>query len=453
VTSVPQPSSSVRLFRLAAPVIGINVLNVLVLAVDAALCGRLPDNETTLAGLGFAVQIIFLLMVAMLGLTIGTVALVARAYGAGDHPRVNHVLNQSTQLTAALGVVVAIVGNLLAPLLLRMLGASDAALDVGLDYLRPMLAATPLYYLTLLYGGVLRGVGNTRLPFLIALLANVVNGVLAYGLILGNFGLPQLGALGAGIATPIAYCFNAGLLIYHLRRESVPGLKLALRRQAIDKPLARTLVRIGAPAALDMIILNAAFLSILGMLGRIAETAVAAHGLGLRIQGLAFVPGLAISQATGALVGNALGAKNPDEARSVARASVLLCTAVMSALALILVVFAHPIVDGFDVPRGTELHAYAVEWMRLLGYCMPIAGVHIALVGVLQGAGATWVSLRINAWTSLLFQIPCSWLLGFPLGLGALGVWLAFPLSFALRAGLAAIAYRRGRWARVGVDA
>jgi putative MATE family efflux protein len=451
VPGTPQ-SSATRLFRLAAPIIGINVLQVLVLAVDAALCGRLPDSQTTLAGLGFAVQIIFLLLVAMLGLTVGTVALVARAYGAGDHQRVNHVLKQSTQLTVLVGIAVAAVGNLIAPLVLRALGASDAAVDVGLDYLRPLLCATPLYYLAVLYGGVLRGVGNTRVPFLVALLANGVNGVLAWALILGHLGFPQMGARGAGIATTIAYFFNAGTLVLLLRREAVPGLRLQLKPEPIDRPLARTLARIGAPAALDLIILNAAFLSILGMLGRIAETAVAAHGVGLRVQGLAFVPGLAISQATGALVGNSLGARDPAEARRIARASVLLCTAIMTLLALPLVIAAHPVVGIFDVPPGSDLEIYAVEWMRLLGYCMPIAGVHIALVGVLQGAGATGVSLRINAWTSLLFQIPCSWLLGFPLGLGAFGIWLAFPLSFVLRAALAALAYRRGSWARVGAE-
>ena len=150
-------STASRLFALSAPIIGINVLNVLVLAVDSALCGHLPEAETALAGLGFAIQIIFLLLVAMLGLTVGTVALVSRAYGAGDHERVNHVLNQSTQLTILVGVAVAVIGNLLAPTLLRLLGASDEALALGLDYLRPLLAATPLYYLTVLYGGVLRG--------------------------------------------------------------------------------------------------------------------------------------------------------------------------------------------------------------------------------------------------------------------------------------------------------
>jgi hypothetical protein len=81
-----------RLWSLSLPVIGLNVLNVLALAVDTAMCGRLPEHEAALTGLGFATQIVFLLLVAMLGLVVGAAALVSRAHGAGDVERVEHVL-------------------------------------------------------------------------------------------------------------------------------------------------------------------------------------------------------------------------------------------------------------------------------------------------------------------------------------------------------------------------
>lgn len=451
---MPEPQRVIarKLFSLAWPIIGINVLSVLTLVVDTIMCGRLPDADTALAALGYATQLVFLLMVFMMGLTVGTVALVARAYGAGDADRVNHVLRQSTQLTVLLGVTVAAVGNLLAPLLLRALGASDEAVAVGLEYLRPLLAGTAFYYLTILLGGVLRGVGNTRLPFAVALAANALNIFLNYGLILGNMGFPQLGLQGAAIGTVIAYAFNVTVMVVVLRRGVVDNLRVSLRPTAIDVPLARTLFRIGAPAALDITILNASFLSIIGMLGRIDEVAVAAHGIGLRIQALAFVPGMSVSQATGALVGNALGAGDAEQARRIGRASIKLCTVVMSSLALLFVFAAYPIVGLFDAAPGSALEGYAVEWMRLLGYGMPIVGTHIALVGLLQGAGATRVSLRINMWATLAFQIPLSYLLGFVFDLGATGVWLGFPLAFVIKAGLAFAAFKADRWAAVGKE-
>ena len=305
-----------QLFALAVPIIGINVLNVLMLAVDSALCGRLPDSATVLAALGYAVQIIFLLMVVMLGLLVGTVALVARAYGGKAIERVNELLVQSTQLTVLVGVVIAIAGALLSEPILQLLGGSQPVVDVGVRYLRPLMLGTPLFYLGLLYAGVLRGVGNTRLPFACAILANVVNAVLNYGLVLGNLGMPALGVTGSALGTVCAQIVNTLALIYVLRSGRIANVRLRLRPKPIDRQLAIDLFRVGWPAALDLLILNAGFLTALGILGRIDDVTVAAHGLGLRVQALAFVPGIGISQATGALVGQAGARRRRSRSRA-----------------------------------------------------------------------------------------------------------------------------------------
>ncbi|MEL6181633.1 MAG: MATE family efflux transporter [Myxococcota bacterium] len=441
-----------QLWTLAYPIIGLNVLNVLALAVDTAMCGRLPNAEAALTALGFATQVVFLFIVGMMGLTIGTVAIVARAYGAGDHDRVNHVLHQSTWLTVILSLIVAILGNVAAPLLVSVLGASGDALELAVTYLRPMLSGTVFAYLTLLYGGALRGVGNTRIPFLIALLYNGLNVLFNYGLILGNFGLPALGVQGAALGTVMANAVGAAAMVMLLRRGAVPGLHLPLKPTAIDTALARDLIRVGAPAALDMVILNVAFMVIVGMLGRIDEVAVAAHGMGLRVQALAFVPGLSVSQATGALVGQALGAGDAQQARRVVRVSVVMTTAIMSLLAIVIVGAVEPIVAIFDVAPNTPLGQFTTTWIKVLGYGMPAVGIYIAFIGMLQGAGETRVSLRINFFVTLLCQLPLAGLLGFTLGLGATGIWASLPLSFIVKSIAGAIVYQRGRWANTGAE-
>ena len=450
MTEPARRSISARLVQLAWPVIGLNVLNVLALAVDTAMIGRTDNAEAALTGLGFATQLIFLLMVLMMGLTVGTVAVSARAHGAGDRDRVRHVLTQSSQLTVLLGLGVALGGNLLAPTLIGLLGGTGAALEAGLAYLRPMLVGSTFYYLTILYGASLRSVGNTRLAFVVALLSNLVNFGLNYCLILGNLGAPALGIQGAAVGTVCSQIFSAVVLFSLIRRGAVPGIDVRLRPTPLDAPLARTLVRIGAPAAADMVILNASFLSIVGMLGRIDPVAVAAHGIGLRVQALAFVPGMSISQATGAMVGNALGAGRIDEAKAVVRSSLVLCTVLMSTLAVLIVVFDDALIRLFDVPLDSDLAGYIRTWMRLLGVCMPLAGVYISFVGMFQGSGATRISLGINLWATLAVQIPVSLLLGFPLGLATLGVWAGFPLGFVVKAVLGAVHWRRGAWAALG---
>ncbi len=425
------------------------MLNVLALAVDTAMCGRLPNAPDALAGLGFATQLVFLLMVAMMGLSVGSVALVARAHGAGEGDQVEHLLRQSSQLTVLLGLGVAVLGNLAAEPLLMLMGATGAARAEGLAYLRPLLTFTVFYYMSFLYAAVLRGVGNTRLPFLVALGANLLNVALNYGLILGNLGMPALGVQGAALGTVASQVLSVVVLTVLLQRGAVPSVRLRLRPAPLDGALARQLFRIGAPAALDMLILNGSFLSVVGMLGRIDPVAVAAHGIGLRIQALAFVPGLSISQATSAMVGQTLGAGSEPQARQVSRASMALATAVMSGIAVIIVAGAEPIVGIFDVAHGSALEGYALTWILLLGSSMPMVGIHIALTGTLRGAGATRTSLAINA-VSTALQVPTSYVLGFVLGWGAFGVWLGIPLSFVLRALLDLWAYRQGAWARLG---
>jgi multidrug resistance protein, MATE family len=449
-SSVADRPISRRLVDLALPVIGLNVLNVLALGVDTAMVGHTPDSEIALTGLGFATQLVFLLMVAMLGLTVGSVALIARAHGAGQHDRVRHILSQSTGLTVGLGLMVAVLGNLVAPVVLGWMGATGGALEAALSYLRPLLLGSTFYYVTILYGACLRGVGNTRLAFWVAAASNLVNFGLNWCLILGNFGFPALGIEGAAYGTVCAQIFSTTLLIVLVHRGAVAGINVSLRPRLPDWTLARALVRVGAPAAADMVVLNISFLSILGMLGRIDPVAVAAHGIGLRIQALAFVPGMSISQATGAMVGNALGAGRVDEANKVVRASIGLCFAIMTTLGVLIVALDAPLLSLFGVAETSVLGEFSQTWMLLLGLTMPLAGVYVSFVGMFQGSGATQTSLAINVASTLAIQIPLSWILGFPMGLGAFGVWAGFPLAFVLKAVLGAWMWRRGTWARVG---
>ena len=439
-----------RLFDLAMPIVGLNVLSVLTLAVDTAMCGRLVDAEEALTALGFAGQLIFLLMVAMLGLTVGTVAFIARAHGAGGTERINHVLHQSILLTYLVSIAVAIVGNMGAGVAMGWLGADPEVNELGVGYLRPLLTFTVFFYLNMLFAAALRAVGNTMLPFTIALFSNLLNIILNYGLILGRLGLPEMGVRGAAWGTVISQAVAVILMVLILRRDAVYGVRARLHLAPIDRPLANDLFRVGGPAALDMLVLNVAFLSVVGMLARVAQVAVAAHGIGLRIQSLAFVPGFGVSQAIGAMVGNALGAGDAREARQVVRGGMLLSTAIMTVTGLAIVLGAEPIVAIFDVDPATELGRYSMIWMRVLGLGMPIVGVHIALIGMLRGAGATNTSLRINIVGTMLIQVPLSWFLGFVVGWGAFGIWIAVPVSFLVRMCLGILAYRKGSWARAG---
>ena len=443
------PVSLRRLASLAWPVIGLNVLQVLTLAVDTAMLGRVADAATALTGLGFATQLVWLLMTAVFGLSIGAVAFVSRAHGRDDADRVSNIVGQTLVLTVGLGIVTATLGNALATPLLGLLGASGSDLDAGLAYLRPLLTGAALNYVAIMLGAMLRGVGNTRLALGVAIVANATNITANYGLILGNYGLPALGIEGAAYGTLLSQAVQCGLLLGWIGSGRVAGLSLPGRWPGLN--MASELVRVGWPAAVDMVILNAGFLTIIGLLGRIDPVAVAAHGIGLRIQALAFVPGMAISQATGALIGQSLGAADAEEAWRILRSAMSLCFGIMASLGLLIVLGRTPILALFDVLPGTPIYGYAQQWILLLGAVMPLAGLYISCVGTFQGAGATRTSLRINAVATLAVQVPLS------IGLGALfgtiGVWGGFPLSFVVKALWGGLEIRRGGWVKLGARA
>ena len=137
-----------RLIALALPLIGLRVLQVLTLAVDTAMCGRLPNSDAALTALGYASQVVFVLLVAAIGLVVGTVALVSRAHGAGDADRVRYVSHQAVTLMLGFGVLSATVGVAVAPAILRLLGASEATNALAMEYLEPSLIGASFYYIT-----------------------------------------------------------------------------------------------------------------------------------------------------------------------------------------------------------------------------------------------------------------------------------------------------------------
>jgi putative MATE family efflux protein len=451
----PEPSDGTyrRVLHLALPVVALNVLGVFTLFVDTLFVSRLPESEPALIALSFAGQIVFLAQVPMLGLGVGSAVLVSRAFGGSDLPRVAELARQSLQLTLLLGALMAAFGPALLPPLLRSLGAEGPAYELALGYLTPLVLGIALYFTQLLSFALFRSTGNTTIPLYVGLLVNALNVVLDGVLIFGLVGAPRLGVVGAAYGTLISQGFGVALTLWLFARGALGDAKVPLEPAPIDGAFARDMGRLGAPAALDLLLVNVSFLSMVYFLGRIDALAVAAHGIGQRVQSLAFVPGLGIAQAVGALVGNALGARDVREARAVTRAGIALATGMMGTVGLVLTLARALIASAFNLEPGTALYEYTLTWIMILGCALPLLGVNIGLIGALRGSGATVASFLINVVATLFFQIPLQAIFAFALGWGAVGVWLAFPVTYILRISLAVSVYRRGAWARVGLAA
>lgn len=200
-----------RVVSLAGPVIGENVLETLLGIIDTLFVAGL--GAAAIAGVGSALQVLWFLMSAMSALAVGSSVLVAQAYGGGDSERASQLARQSLLWSALFSVPLAIGGYILAAPTMQFFGLEPRVESIGVSYLRITMGTVIVMVSLFIGGGVLRGAGDSRTPMIVAAIANLLNIVLAYGLIYGHAGLPVLGASGSAWATFVARGLALALLL------------------------------------------------------------------------------------------------------------------------------------------------------------------------------------------------------------------------------------------------
>lgn len=224
-TALRQTMNQRRVLGLAIPIIGENLLHTMVGAVDTFMVARLGSAEV--AGVGTAVEFVFFVIAALSAVGIGATVLVAQAIGAGDRDHANELAVQALFWGLMLAIPLSIGGSFAAPVVIGLFGTEPDVAKAASTYLT-IIAATSVTLLgTFVCGAVLRGAGDSRTPLFAAIVANIVNIVVAYGLIFGRFGLRELGIAGSawGATTGRAAGF-ALLLALLLRGRGVIVIRL-----------------------------------------------------------------------------------------------------------------------------------------------------------------------------------------------------------------------------------
>lgn len=426
---------------LAWPIIVANLLQVLTTTVDLIMVGRLGVAEIAAVGIGG--NLVFFTFTVMIGITAGTVALVARAVGARDAARADHFLFQSLVTGALLSIPIVGVGVGLASTIVAPFSPTAEVRDLAADYVSTVFLAVPFLFVIFISNAGLRAAGDTKTPLVIGAIENVVNFGINYTLIFGSFGFPALGVRGAAIGTSISYFVGAVLFLglFADRR-----LRLGIRR---ERPVAnpesmRRILRIGLPAAAEQFAFQMGLLVWIVMVVSFGEDAVAAHQIGLRVQSFAFMPGLGLSVAASALVGQSLGADRPDRADRSAREATKMSLLIMGAIAALNFAFAPWIALGFAEPG--EAVDLTVLFIRLHATSIPAVGLFFTLSGSLRGAGDTRWPMYASLAGTYAVRLPLSGLLGYALGLGIFGVWVALPIEYYLRSVIVVQRFGTGSW-------
>lgn len=427
---------------LAGPSIAQYLLVSVVFIVDRAMLGR--HSPEALAAMQVAGPLWWFSESVFGAFTVGTIAVVGRAVGAGDPRFASAAARASFCLALALGIGAALLGTALMPAIPYLFeGAGEAVLAQAKGYLSVFFPGIPLLLLSMTAGCVFIASGNTRTPFIVNIAGNLINVFVNWVLIFGNLGAPEMGARGAAIATLVAMSTEGIVLIALLAR---PASKLPLRMTGSLRPALKRVVRVSFPAMLERLSQQVGYFGFVLMLTTLGPVAMAANQALISIESIAFLSAEGFGVASATLAAQSLGAGDQARARAaVARASFL--GALGLGLAGLVFLLAPRVwlavfsTDAAVIDAGEPcmLFAAVIE---------PAIGLSVGLVAGFRGAGATRHGLVVTLAGGLVVRLLSAALLVFVFDYGLLGMWIATGCDWLVRVVLAYSFFIRGGWLR-----
>ncbi len=440
-------------WRLALPVIGANLLTTLVNVVDVFFAGRLGPTEVAAVGLATSVRL--LLLVVVMAVSSGAMALAAQARGSRDPEALGTVARQTVLVAVVLGLGLTLAGWLLSEPLLGFLDASDdpRAAAIAVPYLLVLFSGTVFTTVQIAGASLLQGAGDTVRPLLLSAMATVSNILFTWWLVFGIGPFPELGVTGAAVGTVAARALAMAATLWLLARgTSLVGFGSGSWRPSWTS--WRDVLAIGWPSGLQSLAYSGAGLLVMRIVTSTPSGSLgaAALAIGLQIESLAFMPGLAFSVAATSLVGRALGGWQLPDAWRAGHASLAVGVAVMSLVALMLFIAAEPLVRAFDPSAHPQVLRDGVSYLRINALAQPVLAVFFVLSGGLRGAGDTRPALLGTIVGRWLVVLPLAWWWALGLEWGVVGVWWAFVVGLTVQAAFVAVRWWGGAWPRIALQ-
>jgi putative MATE family efflux protein len=401
-----------------------------------------------IAGVGVAVQIQFLSFGLMESVITGTVALIAREMGRGSPGEAARVLRTALAMAAGLGALL-MLAIPASESLVRWMGVAPEVVSLGSRCLRILLA----FSIPVSVGGTLamglRGAGDVRTPLAIGIVTNLVNVVACWALIFGRLGAPKLGAEGSVWASGISFLTGALLMLWLWQRGTLV-LPAVPWRGGAAPGMARRLLRIGIPTAIERAYFQLGLLLFLRIVADFGTEPISAYLIGVRILAFCFVPGFGFASAAATLVGQNLGAGRPGEAARSGWRATAGAMLVMSSVGLAIILMARPLAGSFGAV-GAETVRLAVVFIYILGAAQPLMAIEFTLAGALRGAGDTRFPLFALLTGLLVFRLGAAHFLARPIFGTVTAVWSCLLADYLVKAILLSWRFRSGRWKTVRV--
>jgi len=432
---ITQGSLARNIWNLTWPITISQMLFMLPGVYDAIWLGQLGRGAQAAAGLVMSVR--FTMISVLMALSTGSGAVVARYVGAKDQDKANLAVLQAVIMMIAASGSLGLVGIIFARPLLTLTGADGATLPLALRYARIIFAGLIALEMVPSVGSMINAAGAPKVMLGMTLLGTatllIAEPLLVRWIGLEGAALALIGSNGVGMLWGLRY----------LVAGRAP-VRLDLRNLRLDFPMMGRILRIALPAVLQRGSPNLAMSLLTRLVSSYGAPTLAAWVIAKRISDFALIPSTGLSRAAPAMVGQNLGAAQPERAGRlvslIARAATLIGGCIMG----LLVLFAPQVMTLFS--RDAETISIGVHVIRMLS----VGYLGLALNNVFDaaqaGAGDTPSPMVINLISSWLIQVPLAYLLARPVGLEADGIWLALALGWILQATLMGLRFRQGRW-------
>jgi len=433
--------------HLALPVMGGMLLQTTFNLVDIWWVAHLGAASVAgIAASGFVVWAVFALC-GMVG--IGVNAMVARFVGARWPREAAGVAAQGLILSALISVLIGTAGLVFRHHLFELMQTSDEVTQAGLRYISVIFMGAPVLFLHFTINAIFRGVGDTVTPLKILGFSVGINMVLDPLLIFGVGPFPRLEEAGAGVSTVLSRLIAVVLSLIWLWRGRGKG-RLdwhGMALQFVPHTWIRIL-RIGIPTSTSGLLFCVVYIFLTRITSSFGTEAVAALGLGHRIESFAYVIGVGLSTAAATLVGQNLGAQQPRRANQCAWATAGISAAFM-AVFVVLYVSVPGCLISFFIPDPLVVKM-GVLYLTVIAYSQIFEGIALTIEGGFSGAGDTVPPMVINM-PLYISRLPIATVLAITLNWGVIGVWWAISATSIAKCLLLTAWFLRGRWKHKGV--
>lgn len=434
-------SLSRAIFLLSVPMVLEMIMESIFAVVDIYFVSKL--GVEAIATVGITESLITIIYAIAVGLSTAATAMVSRRIGEKNKEGASAAAFQAILLGAIISVVIAVPGVLLSSKLLHWMGATGENFRSLSVYTAVMIGGNISIMLLFIINAVFRSSGDAALSMRMLWIANIINLILDPCLIFGIGPFPEMGIMGAAIATTT----GRGLTVIYQLYVLFNGKKrVKLRRSDIrmDLSMMKSLIKLSLGGIGQSLIATSSWIGLVRIISMFGSEVIAGYTIAIRVIIFALLPSWGVSNAAATLVGQNLGAKQPDRAERSAWATAKINLLMLCSIGIVLVLFPDTFIRMFtDEASVIDSGANA---LRIISYGFLAYGFGMVMVNSFNGAGDTMLPTKLNLLCFWIIEIPLAYALAIPFGLNENGVFYSILIAETIMTILAVILFKQGKW-------